>query len=257
MLWSLDNAYVENNVRWEVMYRKEVLSLHCCSFYSHCRHGPCGFGLVSLLCLLSACVLWKKPPKTLHFRAKCLQKIEFFIWHSMRWLVAECCSWSHCPCPSMVPTPTPEVTTHHWAPPGHWGTDHNSLSGPTQLIPYPPSGPSIRLMSLQLRDKDMVWDSVKHFTQFQADGFSCSSLTHHLCNSTVGCHKVCQAWFSCSEALVAVTNHIPTFHVPYKNFQEILLHDFGGHRDDTLFSKWGLYSPFSSQWELQEAAMTY
>ncbi|KAK4832903.1 hypothetical protein QYF61_026546 [Mycteria americana] len=58
-------------------------------------------------------------------------------------------------------------TTHHWYPLGHRAIDCNSLSATIQPIPYPPSSPSIKSMSLQFRDKDVVWDSVKCFAQVQ------------------------------------------------------------------------------------------
>lgn len=76
-------------------------------------------------------------------------------------------------------------------------------------------------------------DSVKHFAQFQAEDFSCSSLTHHHCNSIVEGQEICHVWFSCSEAPVAVKNHILTFHVPYQSFQEDLLPDVDGHWGET------------------------
>ena len=58
-------------------------------------------------------------------------------------------------------------TTHHWSTLGV--ADSNSLSVTIQPIPCPPSGPSVKSMSLQFRDKDVVRDSVKCFTQVQVD----------------------------------------------------------------------------------------
>ncbi|GAB0197840.1 hypothetical protein GRJ2_002249400 [Grus japonensis] len=58
--------------------------------------------------------------------------------------------------------------TCHWSPLGHRAVDCNSLSVTVQPIPYPPSGLSVKSMSLQFRDKDVVWDSVKCFAQVQA-----------------------------------------------------------------------------------------
>lgn len=52
------------------------------------EHGPCGFALVSLICLLSACVLRPKFPITLHFRARCLQTVDFFIWQSLSEIIS-------------------------------------------------------------------------------------------------------------------------------------------------------------------------
>ncbi|KAK4830146.1 hypothetical protein QYF61_008634, partial [Mycteria americana] len=49
--------------------------------------------------------------------------------------------------------------------------DRNSLSATIQPIPYTSSGPSVKSMSLQFRDKDVVWDSIKCFAQVQTDDF--------------------------------------------------------------------------------------
>ena len=67
---------------------------------------------------------------------------------------------------------------HHWCPLGHWAVGHSSLSATIQPNPYPPNGPSIKSMSLQFRDKDVMWDSVKWFAQVQIDDDSCSSFIH-------------------------------------------------------------------------------
>ena len=72
----------------------------------------------------------------------------------------------------------------------------------------PPSGPSIKSMSLQLKDKDVLRDSVKCFAQVQVDDIGCSSLTHQSCNLIVEGHQICQAWFALSEAILAVTSHL-------------------------------------------------
>lgn len=63
----------------------------------------------------------------------------------------------------LVPIPTLRNSTYHWSPPGQRDIDHNSLSVTIQLIPYPPSGLSIKPMPLQFRDKDGMWDSVECF----------------------------------------------------------------------------------------------
>ncbi|TRZ17937.1 hypothetical protein HGM15179_009174 [Zosterops borbonicus] len=47
-----------------------------------------------------------------------------------------------------------------------------------QKIPYSPSGPPMKSMSLQLRDKDVVQDGVKCFAQVQVDDVCFSSLIH-------------------------------------------------------------------------------
>ncbi|KAK4827563.1 hypothetical protein QYF61_019187 [Mycteria americana] len=62
--------------------------------------------------------------------------------------------------------------TRHWSPLGYRAVDRNSLSVTIQPIPYPPSGPSVKSTSLQFRDKDVVWDSVRCFAQVQSVGTS-------------------------------------------------------------------------------------
>jgi len=46
-------------------------------------------------------------------------------------------------------------------------------------------------MSLQFRDRDVVWDSVTCFAQVQVDNVICSSLTHQRCNPIVENLQVC------------------------------------------------------------------
>ncbi|KAK4823520.1 hypothetical protein QYF61_003029 [Mycteria americana] len=57
--------------------------------------------------------------------------------------------------------------TCHSSPLGHQAIDRNYLSETIQPIPYPSSGPSVKSMSLQFRDKDGMRDSVKCFAQVQ------------------------------------------------------------------------------------------
>ncbi|PKU36589.1 hypothetical protein llap_13111 [Limosa lapponica baueri] len=102
-------------------------------------------------------------------------------------------------------------TTHHWSPLGHQAIDRNSLSATIHPIPYPPSGPSVKSMSLQFRDKDIMWDRVKCFAQVQVDDTSCSSLIHQRCNLTVEDHQIYQAQFAFSEAMLTVTSHLLVF----------------------------------------------
>ncbi|CAM9177511.1 unnamed protein product, partial [Bubo scandiacus] len=64
----------------------------------------------------------------------------------------------------------PRNTTCHCSLLGHQAAvDSNALRVTVQPIPYPPSGPSIKSMSLQFRDKDVMQDSVKCFAQVQVD----------------------------------------------------------------------------------------
>ncbi|GAB0189266.1 mitochondrial enolase superfamily member 1 [Grus japonensis] len=111
------------------------------------------------------------------------------------------------------------------------------LSATIQPIPYAPSGPSIKSMSLQFRDKDVIQDSIKCFTRVQVDDISCSALIYQQCNAIIEGHHVCQARFALSEAMLAVTNRLLIFHVPEHSFQEDLLHDLARHRVSGNFTR--------------------
>ncbi|GAB0205260.1 hypothetical protein GRJ2_002991600 [Grus japonensis] len=82
--------------------------------------------------------------------------------------------------------------TCHWSPLGYQAVDGNSLSATIQPFPYPLSGLSIKSMSLQFRDKDVMRDSVKCLAQVQVDDVCHSSLIHQCCNLMVESHRICQ-----------------------------------------------------------------
>ena len=86
-------------------------------------------------------------------------------------------------------------------------------------------------MFLQFRDRDLVWDSVKWFSQVRVDDVSYSSLIHQCSNPIIEDHQICQAQFALSEAMLAVTNHLLVFHV--HSFQEEKPHDLARHRGET------------------------
>jgi len=56
-------------------------------------------------------------------------------------------------------------TTHHQPPPGHRAIDHNLLDVTIQPIPCPLNSPPFKPISLQFREKDMVWNHVKGLAQ--------------------------------------------------------------------------------------------
>lgn len=58
-----------------------------------------------------------------------------------------------------------EDTTHHPPAPGHRDMHHNSLSASIQPVPYPLNSPSVKFMSIQYEDKDVIWDHIKDFTE--------------------------------------------------------------------------------------------
>ncbi|TRZ08094.1 hypothetical protein HGM15179_019012 [Zosterops borbonicus] len=56
-------------------------------------------------------------------------------------------------------------TICHQPPPGHRAIDHKSLAASIQPIPYPLNSPLLKPMSVQFRDKDVIWDHVKSLTE--------------------------------------------------------------------------------------------
>lgn len=56
--------------------------------------------------------------------------------------------------PSMDPL---RNTSNYWSPTLIWATDCYSLSAVIPSIPCPPNNPSIKWMSSQFRDKDVMW----------------------------------------------------------------------------------------------------
>ena len=57
-------------------------------------------------------------------------------------------------------------------------------------------------------------DCVKCFVQVQLDDVIWSSFILQCSNPIIEGHKICQAQFALSEAMLAVTNHLFIFHVP-------------------------------------------
>ena len=74
---------------------------------------------------------------------------------------------SHSLCPRqryyivLVPVQTPEGTTRQWSPPGHWAIDHNRLSEFMQPILIHWVVHQSNPCPMPLRDKDVLWDSIK------------------------------------------------------------------------------------------------
>ncbi|PKU42978.1 hypothetical protein llap_6739 [Limosa lapponica baueri] len=59
-----------------------------------------------------------------------------------------------------------------------------------QPLPYRVSGPSVKSMSLQFRDQDVMQDSIKCFAQVHVDVLSCSSLIHQHSNPVIEGHQI-------------------------------------------------------------------
>lgn len=64
-------------------------------------------------------------------------------------------------------------------PPRHRATDHNPLAVTTQLTLHPPNSLPFKLICLQFRDKDVVWESTYSFECLYLseciDAFFCQS----------------------------------------------------------------------------------
>ncbi|KAK4831239.1 LOW QUALITY PROTEIN: hypothetical protein QYF61_016471 [Mycteria americana] len=75
-----------------------------------------------------------------------------------------------------------ENTEQHWSQYGPLRDttpiDCYPLDAPIQPIPYPLNSPPIKSISLQFREKDVVGDQVKGFTEVQIDDIHCFSLVH-------------------------------------------------------------------------------
>ncbi|KAK4828525.1 hypothetical protein QYF61_026947 [Mycteria americana] len=69
-------------------------------------------------------------------------------------------------------------TTCHQYPSEHGAVDHYPLDATIQSIPHPLNSPSIRFISLQFREKDVVGDLVKGLTEVHIDDIHSSSLVH-------------------------------------------------------------------------------
>jgi len=63
-------------------------------------------------------------------------------------------------------------------------------------VPYSTSGPSVKSMSFQFRDKDIMQYSVKCLAQVQVDDVSCLSFVHQHCNPIIEGYQVGQARFA-------------------------------------------------------------
>lgn len=133
--------------------------------------------------------------------------------------------------------------THHWSP-LRQAVDWNTLSATIHPISYSLSGLFIKFMSLQIRDKDVMQKSVKCFAKFYIDNIGCCSLIRQHCNPIMKGHQICQTWFAVREVMLAMTNHLPIFHVPEYRYLDDLLHDHTGHSGEINWTVIPLVSLF-------------
>lgn len=81
--------------------------------------------------------------------------------------------------------------TCHSSPLGHSDTDP-TLSAIFQAIPYLLRGSSVRSTSLQVRGKDILWDSVICSAQIQVGDVNPTSLIQYYCNLVTEDHQICR-----------------------------------------------------------------
>ena len=67
-------------------------------------------------------------------------------------------------------------TTSRWCLSQHWAVDPYPLDVTIQPIPHPPNSPSIKPVPFQFREKEVVGDCVKGFTEVQIGDMRSSSL---------------------------------------------------------------------------------
>jgi len=84
-------------------------------------------------------------------------------------------------------------TTYDWPPPGQRAIHNNPLATNINQILYPPNRPAFKSISLQFRNKDLVWDHNKGIAHVQVDDISCPSFIYQCHHSIIEGHKTCQA----------------------------------------------------------------
>jgi len=92
--------------------------------------------------------------------------------------------------------------------------DNNPPVTANQPIIYPPNSPAFKSVSLQLRDKDVMWDHLRGLAQVQVDDTSRPSFVHQCHHSIIEGHQIGQARFALGEAVLAVMDHLLISHVP-------------------------------------------
>ena len=104
-------------------------------------------------------------------------------------------------------------TTHDWPLPGHRAIDSNPMATIIQPILYPPNNPAFKSISLQFRDKDVVWDH-NDLAQVQVDDNSCPSFVHWWCHFIIEGHQIGEAWSALTKAVLAASDHLHILHLP-------------------------------------------
>jgi len=99
-------------------------------------------------------------------------------------------------------------STYDWPPPGQRAIHNNPLATNINQILYPPNRPAFKSISLQFRNKDLVWDHNKGIAHVQVDDISCPSFIYQCHHSIIEGHKTCQAWSALGKVMPAVLNHL-------------------------------------------------
>lgn len=91
-------------------------------------------------------------------------------------------------------------TACYWLTAGRRTIDHNSLPVSIQSILYLLSSSSIKSMSLQFGDKDIMWDHTEGLTELYADDI-CQSSCADCCCYVIECHRTGGAKFALSKTI--------------------------------------------------------
>jgi len=88
----------------------------------------------------------------------------------------------------------------YWPPPWHRTVDHNPMAVSSQQVPNPPKSLSFKSVPLQFREKDVVRDRVKGFSEAREDHIHCPSLVYQYHYSIIERYQIDQAWSALGQA---------------------------------------------------------
>lgn len=120
------------------------------------------------------------------------------------------------------------------------------LSGTVQPIPYPLNNPPIKSISLQCREKDVVWDHAKDLPEVQIRDICCPLMQSLCCRRSLGWSD--RTWLSWITSLSCMCHRTAAWRMCPMNFPG---------------TEWGwqvsvsFFLPFSSQLGLYLTAITF
>jgi len=83
-----------------------------------------------------------------------------------------------------------------------------------QPILYPPDSLAFKSLALQFRDKDVLWDHVKVFSELHTDNICCPSFVHLCIESIIEGNQIEEAQSALDEAMLAASGHLLVSSVP-------------------------------------------